>query len=159
MANVEFEEFHSKNKAFIQCFCRVLSFGMKLDLSNIMKRSIFKCLFFAFNTRVSCKCGVLSQPSLRLKQLQLCAMSPSAYSHSDADVLNQSLLEANIATEVCLTVLDTLSVFIMGFKVMLQNPCRNRRTVTSLESLFDFYFFSDETPRRPSCARTMDTAR
>uniref|UniRef100_A0A8B9R9R4 Dedicator of cytokinesis 9 n=1 Tax=Astyanax mexicanus TaxID=7994 RepID=A0A8B9R9R4_ASTMX len=42
-----------------------------------------------------------------------------AYSHSDADVLNQSLLEANIATEVCLTVLDTLSVFIMGFKTQL----------------------------------------
>jgi len=41
----------------------------------------------------------------------------SAYSHSDADVLNQSLLEANIATEVCLTVLDTLNIFIMGFKV------------------------------------------
>lgn len=41
----------------------------------------------------------------------------AAYSHSDADVLNQSLLEANIATEVCLTVLDTLSIFIMGFKV------------------------------------------
>ncbi|XP_008396781.1 dedicator of cytokinesis protein 9 isoform X9 [Poecilia reticulata] len=42
-----------------------------------------------------------------------------AYSHSDADVLNQSLLEANIATEVCLTVLDTLSIFIMGFKTQL----------------------------------------
>uniref|UniRef100_A0A668A884 Dedicator of cytokinesis 9 n=1 Tax=Myripristis murdjan TaxID=586833 RepID=A0A668A884_9TELE len=41
------------------------------------------------------------------------------YSHSDADVLNQSLLEANIATEVCLTVLDTLSIFIMGFKTQL----------------------------------------
>lgn len=40
-------------------------------------------------------------------------------SHPEADVLNQSLLEANIATEVCLTVLDTLSVFIMGFKVAL----------------------------------------
>ncbi|XP_032422877.1 dedicator of cytokinesis protein 9 isoform X17 [Xiphophorus hellerii] len=42
-----------------------------------------------------------------------------AYSHCDADVLNQSLLEANIATEVCLTVLDTLSIFIMGFKTQL----------------------------------------
>uniref|UniRef100_A0A7N6F6N8 Dedicator of cytokinesis 9 n=1 Tax=Anabas testudineus TaxID=64144 RepID=A0A7N6F6N8_ANATE len=41
------------------------------------------------------------------------------YSHSDADVLNQSLLEANIATEVSLTVLDTLSIFIMGFKTQL----------------------------------------
>lgn len=50
-----------------------------------------------------------------VKQLQL--VSSLAYSHSDADVLNQSLLEANIATEVCLTVLDTLSIFIMGFKV------------------------------------------
>ncbi|XP_028992396.1 dedicator of cytokinesis protein 9 isoform X11 [Betta splendens] len=42
-----------------------------------------------------------------------------AYSHSDADVLNQSLLEANIATEVSLTVLDTLSIFIMSFKTQL----------------------------------------
>uniref|UniRef100_A0A8D0CVJ5 Dedicator of cytokinesis 9 n=1 Tax=Sander lucioperca TaxID=283035 RepID=A0A8D0CVJ5_SANLU len=42
-----------------------------------------------------------------------------SYSHSDADVLNQSLLEANIATEVCMTVLDTLSIFIMGFKTQL----------------------------------------
>ncbi|XP_073701495.1 dedicator of cytokinesis protein 9 isoform X2 [Garra rufa] len=41
------------------------------------------------------------------------------YSHSDADVLNQSLLEGNIATEVCLTVLDTLSIFVMGFKTQL----------------------------------------
>lgn len=54
---------------------------------------------------------------VRVNQLQLSVLFPSAYSHSDADVLNQSLLEANIATEVCLTVLDTLSIFIMGFKV------------------------------------------
>lgn len=52
-----------------------------------------------------------------VKPLQLSVVSPLAYSHSDADVLNQSLLEANIATEVSLTVLDTLSIFIMGFKV------------------------------------------
>lgn len=53
-----------------------------------------------------------------VEQLQLFVLSSLAYSHSDADVLNQSLLEANIATEVCLTVLDTLSIFIMGFKVV-----------------------------------------
>ena len=47
----------------------------------------------------------------------VCVCLPAAYSHSEADVLSQSLLEANIATEVCLTVLDTLSIFIMGFKV------------------------------------------
>uniref|UniRef100_A0A8B9QHK9 Dedicator of cytokinesis 9 n=1 Tax=Apteryx owenii TaxID=8824 RepID=A0A8B9QHK9_APTOW len=41
------------------------------------------------------------------------------YGHSDADVLHQSLLEANIATEVCLTILDTLSLFTMAFKNQL----------------------------------------
>uniref|UniRef100_A0A8C2GIB6 Dedicator of cytokinesis 9b n=1 Tax=Cyprinus carpio TaxID=7962 RepID=A0A8C2GIB6_CYPCA len=38
------------------------------------------------------------------------------YCHGDADAC---LLEANVSTEVCLTVLDTLSVFIMGFKTQL----------------------------------------
>uniref|UniRef100_A0A8C5TWV2 Dedicator of cytokinesis protein 9 n=1 Tax=Malurus cyaneus samueli TaxID=2593467 RepID=A0A8C5TWV2_9PASS len=41
------------------------------------------------------------------------------YGHSDADVLHQSLLEANIATEVCITILDTLSLFTMAFKNQL----------------------------------------
>ena len=41
----------------------------------------------------------------------------AAYSQADADVCSQSLLEANVTTEVCLTVLDTLSTFIKGFKV------------------------------------------
>ncbi|XP_075280246.1 dedicator of cytokinesis protein 9 isoform X5 [Opisthocomus hoazin] len=43
----------------------------------------------------------------------------NGYGHSDADVLHQSLLEANIATEVCLTILDTLSLFTMAFKNQL----------------------------------------
>uniref|UniRef100_A0A8C8SQQ6 Dedicator of cytokinesis 9 n=1 Tax=Pelusios castaneus TaxID=367368 RepID=A0A8C8SQQ6_9SAUR len=42
-----------------------------------------------------------------------------SYGHSDADVLHQSLLEANIATEVCLTTLETLSLFTMAFKNQL----------------------------------------
>ncbi|KAJ3584590.1 hypothetical protein NHX12_015085, partial [Muraenolepis orangiensis] len=37
------------------------------------------------------------------------------------EVTNQCLLEANVSTEVCLTVLDTLSVFIMGFKSQLSS--------------------------------------
>uniref|UniRef100_A0A8C7ZZ03 Dedicator of cytokinesis 9b n=1 Tax=Oryzias sinensis TaxID=183150 RepID=A0A8C7ZZ03_9TELE len=41
------------------------------------------------------------------------------YTHSEADVNSWCLLEANVSTEVCLTVLDTLSVFIMGFKTQL----------------------------------------
>lgn len=47
------------------------------------------------------------------------------YSHTEADVNSQSLLEANVSTEVCLTVLDTLSTFIMGFKVVaVQTICQ-----------------------------------
>ncbi|XP_069734792.1 dedicator of cytokinesis protein 9 isoform X1 [Phaenicophaeus curvirostris] len=42
-----------------------------------------------------------------------------SYGHSDADVLHQSLLEANIATEVCLIILDTLSLFTVAFKNQL----------------------------------------
>uniref|UniRef100_A0A8B9KNY8 Dedicator of cytokinesis 9b n=1 Tax=Astyanax mexicanus TaxID=7994 RepID=A0A8B9KNY8_ASTMX len=46
----------------------------------------------------------------------LCVPSPSAYTHADSEAC---LLDANISTEVCLTVLDTLSIFIMGFKTQL----------------------------------------
>ena len=35
-------------------------------------------------------------------------------------MLHQSLLEANIATEVCLTALDTLSLFTLAFKVCIE---------------------------------------
>uniref|UniRef100_A0A3Q3J9H8 Dedicator of cytokinesis 9 n=1 Tax=Monopterus albus TaxID=43700 RepID=A0A3Q3J9H8_MONAL len=59
-----------------------------------------------------------------------------AYSHSDADVLNQSLLEANIATEVCLTVLDTLSIFIMGFKAQL---CSDHGHSPLMKKVFDVH--------------------
>lgn len=47
-------------------------------------------------------------------------MIRAGYGHSDADVLHQSLLEANIATEVCLTALDTLSLFTLAFKVCME---------------------------------------
>ncbi|KAM9820909.1 LOW QUALITY PROTEIN: dedicator of cytokinesis protein 9-like [Neosynchiropus ocellatus] len=45
----------------------------------------------------------------------------NVYSHTEADVSSQCLLEANVSTEVCLTVLDTLSIFIMGFKTQLNS--------------------------------------
>uniref|UniRef100_A0A3Q2WBW1 Dedicator of cytokinesis 9 n=1 Tax=Haplochromis burtoni TaxID=8153 RepID=A0A3Q2WBW1_HAPBU len=59
-----------------------------------------------------------------------------AYSHSDADVLNQSLLETNIATEVCLTVLDTLSIFIMSFKTQL---CADHGHSPLMKKVFDVH--------------------
>ncbi|XP_029397639.1 dedicator of cytokinesis protein 9 isoform X22 [Mus pahari] len=43
----------------------------------------------------------------------------NGYGHSEADAVHQSLLEANIATEVCLTALDTLSLFTLAFKNQL----------------------------------------
>ncbi|XP_067890349.1 dedicator of cytokinesis protein 9-like isoform X6 [Heterodontus francisci] len=43
----------------------------------------------------------------------------NGYGHSDADVLHQSLIEANIATEVCLTVLDMMALFTHVFKGQL----------------------------------------
>ncbi|XP_055002245.1 dedicator of cytokinesis protein 9 isoform X17 [Sorex araneus] len=43
----------------------------------------------------------------------------NGYGHSDADVLHQAFLEANLATEVCLTALDTLSLFTLAFKNQL----------------------------------------
>ena len=55
----------------------------------------------------------------------------SVYSHTEADVNSQCLLEANVSTEVCLTVLDTLSIFIMGFKV---RTGFSGRTILSLDA-------------------------
>lgn len=46
----------------------------------------------------------------------------TGYGHSEADVIHQSLLEANIAAEVCLTALDTLSLFTLAFKVCMTHP-------------------------------------
>uniref|UniRef100_A0A7M4EKB8 Dedicator of cytokinesis 11 n=1 Tax=Crocodylus porosus TaxID=8502 RepID=A0A7M4EKB8_CROPO len=42
-------------------------------------------------------------------------------STSEADVMHQALLEGNVATEVCLTVLDTISFFTQSFKAQLLN--------------------------------------
>ncbi|XP_035376806.1 dedicator of cytokinesis protein 9 isoform X3 [Electrophorus electricus] len=65
------------------------------------------------------RAGVMHARLQQLSSLDNSYTFNHTYSHSDADVLNQSLLEANIATEVCLTVLDTLSIFIMAFKTQL----------------------------------------
>ncbi|XP_072556422.1 dedicator of cytokinesis protein 9-like isoform X26 [Paramormyrops kingsleyae] len=58
------------------------------------------------------------------------------YSHSDADVLNQSLLEGSIATEVCLTVLDNLNIFITTFKAQL---CADYGHNPLMKKVFEVY--------------------
>ncbi|KAK1876562.1 Dedicator of cytokinesis protein 9 [Dissostichus eleginoides] len=63
-------------------------------------------------------------PARRLQQLGTLENAHTfnnMYSHTEADVSSQCLLEANVSTEVCLTVLDTLSIFIMGFKIQLNS--------------------------------------
>uniref|UniRef100_A0A8C3N2Y3 Uncharacterized protein n=1 Tax=Geospiza parvula TaxID=87175 RepID=A0A8C3N2Y3_GEOPR len=51
---------------------------------------------------------------------QLSSLDNSLTFNHNADVLHQSLLEANVATEVCITILDTLSLFTMKYLVRIQ---------------------------------------
>ncbi|KAI2663347.1 Dedicator of cytokinesis protein 9 [Labeo rohita] len=60
--------------------------------------------------------GVMHTRLHQLGSLENAHTFNHTYCHGDADAC---LLEANVSTEVCLTVLDTLSVFIMGFKTQL----------------------------------------
>uniref|UniRef100_A0A4W5P3E1 Dedicator of cytokinesis 9 n=1 Tax=Hucho hucho TaxID=62062 RepID=A0A4W5P3E1_9TELE len=94
-------------KSLLMCFLHILksmSEGKTIPLSTPILHLIW--IFFLGGGGVSLVNCVFLQPVVFLRT-----------THSDADVLNQSVLEANIATEVCLTVLDTLSIFIMGFKL------------------------------------------
>ncbi|XP_058510531.1 dedicator of cytokinesis protein 9 isoform X3 [Solea solea] len=65
------------------------------------------------------RAGILHARLQQLGALENAHTFNNMYSHTEADVSNQCLLEANVSTEVCLTVLDTLSIFIMGFKTQL----------------------------------------
>ncbi|CAM5074492.1 unnamed protein product [Natator depressus] len=78
-----------------------------------------------------------------------------SYGHSDADVLHQSLLEANIATEVSLTTLDTLSLFTMTFKNQLltdhgHNPL--------MKKVFDVYLCFLRKNQSETALKTVFTA-
>uniref|UniRef100_A0A3Q3EQ74 Dedicator of cytokinesis 9b n=1 Tax=Labrus bergylta TaxID=56723 RepID=A0A3Q3EQ74_9LABR len=67
------------------------------------------------------RAGILHARLQQLGTLENAHTFNNMYSHTDADVSSQCLLEANVSTEVCLTVLDTLSIFIMGFKTQLNS--------------------------------------
>uniref|UniRef100_A0A8C4ZYY5 Dedicator of cytokinesis 9b n=1 Tax=Gadus morhua TaxID=8049 RepID=A0A8C4ZYY5_GADMO len=57
----------------------------------------------------------------RLQQLGTVENAHTFNNGECPEVSNQCLLEANVSTEVCLTVLDTLCVFINGFKSQLSS--------------------------------------
>ncbi|CAK6965515.1 dedicator of cytokinesis protein 9 isoform X2 [Scomber scombrus] len=67
------------------------------------------------------RAGILHARLQQLGTLENAHTFNNMYSHTEADVNSQCLLEANVSTEVCLTVLDTLSIFIMGFKTQLNS--------------------------------------
>ncbi|XP_028248822.1 dedicator of cytokinesis protein 9 isoform X5 [Parambassis ranga] len=67
------------------------------------------------------RAGILHARLQQLGPLENAHTFNNMYSHTEADVSSQCLLEANVSTEVCLTVLDTLSIFIMGFKTQLNS--------------------------------------
>ncbi|KAF3706389.1 Dedicator of cytokinesis protein 9 [Channa argus] len=67
------------------------------------------------------RAGILHARLQQLGTLENAHTFNNMYSHAETDVSSQCLLEANVSTEVCLTVLDTLSIFIMGFKMQLNS--------------------------------------
>uniref|UniRef100_A0A8B9JW50 Dedicator of cytokinesis 9 n=1 Tax=Astyanax mexicanus TaxID=7994 RepID=A0A8B9JW50_ASTMX len=114
----------SEVKSLLMCFLHVLksmsedalfTYWNKASSGDLM--DFFTLLEYVLHHHM--KTGMMHARLQQLSSLDNSYTFNHTYSHSDADVLNQSLLEANIATEVCLTVLDTLSVFIMGFKTQL----------------------------------------
>ncbi|KAF7711080.1 dedicator of cytokinesis protein 9 isoform X8 [Silurus meridionalis] len=62
------------------------------------------------------RAGILHTRLHQLGNVESAHTFNHTYGHVDSDAC---LLEANISTEVCLTVLDTLSIFIMSFKTQL----------------------------------------
>ncbi|XP_059184263.1 dedicator of cytokinesis protein 9-like isoform X2 [Centropristis striata] len=67
------------------------------------------------------RAGILHARLQQLGTLENAHTFNNMFCHTEADVSSQCLLEANVSTEVCLTVLDTLSIFIMGFKTQLNS--------------------------------------
>uniref|UniRef100_A0A671WCM0 Dedicator of cytokinesis 9 n=1 Tax=Sparus aurata TaxID=8175 RepID=A0A671WCM0_SPAAU len=119
-------------KSLLMCFLHVLksmsedalfTYWNKATSADLMDffTLVEVCLhqFRYMGKRYIARAGMMHARLQQLSSLDNSYTFNHTYSHSDADVLNQSLLEANIATEVCLTVLDTLSIFIMGFKTQL----------------------------------------
>uniref|UniRef100_A0A8C1ZV70 Dedicator of cytokinesis 9 n=1 Tax=Cyprinus carpio TaxID=7962 RepID=A0A8C1ZV70_CYPCA len=103
----------SEVKNILMCFLHVLKSMSEDALFNYWNKASPTDLMNFFSLMCLHQFRYMGKRHIaRLQQL-------NNYSHSDADVLNQSLLEGNIATEVCLTVLDTLSIFIVGFKTQL----------------------------------------
>ncbi|XP_071320704.1 dedicator of cytokinesis protein 9 isoform X5 [Trachinotus anak] len=119
-------------KNLLMCFLHILksmseealfAYWNKAASSELMDffTLIEVCLhqFRYMGKRFIARAGILHARLQQLGALENAHTFNNMYSHTEADVNSQCLLEANVSTEVCLTVLDTLSIFIMGFKTQL----------------------------------------
>ncbi|PNI56089.1 DOCK9 isoform 13, partial [Pan troglodytes] len=119
----------SEIKSLLMCFLYILksmsddalfTYWNKASTSELMDFFTISevCLhqFQYMGKRYIARTGMMHARLQQLGSLDNSLTFNHSYGHSDADVLHQSLLEANIATEVCLTALDTLSLFTLAFK-------------------------------------------
>ncbi|KAL3045763.1 hypothetical protein OYC64_013923 [Pagothenia borchgrevinki] len=90
-----------------------------MDFFTLIKVCLHQ--FRYMGKRYIVRAGILHARLQQLGTLENAHTFNNMYSHTEADVSSQCLLEANVSTEVCLTVLDTLSIFIMGFKIQLNS--------------------------------------
>ncbi|KAK1341975.1 hypothetical protein QTO34_016727 [Cnephaeus nilssonii] len=123
----------SEIKSLLMCFLYILksmsddalfTYWNKASTSELMDFFTISevCLhqFQYMGKRYIARTGMMHARLQQLGSLDNSLTFNHSYGHSDADVLHQSLLEANIATEVCLTTLDTLSLFTLAFKVGIE---------------------------------------
>ncbi|KAJ7319838.1 hypothetical protein JRQ81_019349 [Phrynocephalus forsythii] len=119
----------SEIRSLLMCFLHILksmsddalfTYWNKASTSELMDFFTIAevCLhqFQYMGKRYIARTGMMHARLQQLSSLDNSLTFSHSYGHSEADVLHQSLLEANIATEVCLTILDTLSLFTMAFK-------------------------------------------
>uniref|UniRef100_A0A3Q1I7Y3 Dedicator of cytokinesis 9b n=1 Tax=Anabas testudineus TaxID=64144 RepID=A0A3Q1I7Y3_ANATE len=106
-------------KNLLMCFLHILKSMSEEALFAYWNKATSSELmdFFTLIDRA----GILHARLQQLGTLENAHTFNNMYSHTEADVSSQCLLEANVSTEVCLTVLDTLSIFIMGFKTQLNS--------------------------------------
>uniref|UniRef100_A0AAR2KVL9 Dedicator of cytokinesis 9b n=1 Tax=Pygocentrus nattereri TaxID=42514 RepID=A0AAR2KVL9_PYGNA len=101
-------------KNLLMCFLHVLK-SMSEDALFTYWNKASPSELMDFFTLIDLKSNA-AQETLTCQSQSIPPFPPPAYGHVDAETC---LLEGNISTEVCLTVLDTLSIFIMGFKTQL----------------------------------------
>ncbi|XP_031218164.1 dedicator of cytokinesis protein 9 isoform X7 [Mastomys coucha] len=122
----------SEIKSLLMCFLYVLksmsddalfTYWNKASTAELMDFFTISevCLhqFQYMGKRYIARTGMMHARLQQLGSLDNSVTFNHSYGHSEADVVHQSLLEANIATEVCLTALDTLSLFTLAFKNQL----------------------------------------